>query len=84
MICTNAARAYVAWLNVTIAVGIYIVPETYLWGLVRVESVTAEIFLTWTNVTKTYVPWTNVTVTVGTCSRYSQEPTFKVLSKSGQ
>ena len=84
MICTNAARAYVAWLNVTIAVGIYIVPETYLWGLVRVESVTAEIFLTWTNVTGTNVAWTNVPVTVEICSRCSQELTFKVSSKSGQ
>ena len=37
-----------------------------------------------TNVAKANVAWTNVTVTVGNCSRYSQGPTFKVLSKSDQ
>ena len=30
------------------------------------------------------VAWTNVTMTVGICSRCSQEPIFKVSSKSGQ
>ena len=42
-----------------------------------------EIFLIWTNVARTDVAWKNVTVTVGICSRCSQEPTFKVWSKSG-
>ena len=64
-------------------------PGTYLWGFIKIGSVTAEIFLIWTNVTWTNVAWTNiawtnVTVTVGICSRCSQEPTFKVSSKSGQ
>ena len=38
----------------------------------------------WTNVPRTNVAWTNVNVTAGICSRCSQEPTFKVSSKSGQ
>ena len=36
----------------------------------------------WTNVAWTDVAWTNVPVTVGIRSRYSQEATFKVWSKS--
>ena len=40
------------------------VPETYQ-SLVKIRSVTGEIFLIWTNVTRTNVAWTNVTVTVG-------------------
>ena len=39
-----------------------VVPGTYLKSLVEIESVTAEIFLIWTN-----VAWTNVRVTVGIC-----------------
>ena len=53
-------------------------------SLFKIGSVTAKIFLIWTNVSRTNVAWTNVTVTVGICSRWSQEPTFKVWSKSGQ
>ena len=53
-------------------------------NLVKIWSVTAEIFLIWTNVSRTNVAWTNVTVTVGICERWSQEPSFKVWSKSGQ
>ena len=34
-------------------------------SLVKIGSVTAEIFLIWTNVARTDVAWTNVTVTVG-------------------
>ena len=45
---------------------------------------TAEIFLIVTNVARTNVALTNVNLTVGICSRSSQEPTFEVLSKSGQ
>ena len=52
-------------------------------NLVKIWSVTAEIFLMWTNVSRTNVAWTNVTVTVGICERWSQEPSFKVWSKSG-
>ena len=51
--------------------------------LVKIGSVTAGIFLIWTNVARTNVAWTNVTVMVGISSRCSQEPNFKVLSKSG-
>ena len=51
--------------------------------MVKIGSVTVEIFLIWTNVARTNVAWTNVTVSVGICSRGSQEPTFKVWSKLG-
>ena len=40
--------------------------------MVKIESVTAEIFLIWTNVTRINVAWTNVTVTVGICSRVTR------------
>ena len=53
-------------------------------SLVKIGSVTAEIFQIWANVARTNVAWTNVIVTVGICSRGSLEPTFKVLIKSGQ
>ena len=53
-------------------------------SFIKIGSVTAEIFLIWTNVARTNVTWTNVTLTVGICSKCSQEPTFKVSSKSGQ
>ena len=53
-------------------------------NLVEIVSVTAEIFLIWTNVARTNDAWTNVPVTVGTCSIRSQEPMIKVLSKSVQ
>ena len=33
--------------------------------MVKIGSVTAEIFLIWTYVARTNVAWTNVTVTVG-------------------
>ena len=52
--------------------------------LVKIRSVTAEIFLIWTNVAGTNVAWTNDTVTVEISFRQSQEPTFKVWSKLGQ
>ena len=44
----------------------------------------AIIWQMWINVTRTNVVWTNVTLTVEFCSKSSQEPTFKVSSKSGQ
>ena len=53
-----------------------------LW--VIIGSVTAEIFLIWTNVARTNVAWTNVTVPVGICSRWSQEPIIRVWSRSGK
>ena len=59
------------------------VPGTYLWSLVKIKLVTAEMFLIWTNVARTNVAWTDVILTVGICSNRSQEPTFKVWSKSG-
>ena len=43
------------------------VPGTYVKSLVKIGSVTAEIFPIWTNVDWTNVAWTNVTVTVGMC-----------------
>ena len=52
--------------------------------MAKIGSVTAEIFLIWTNVARRNVAWTNVTVTVDICERWFQEPTFKVWSKSGQ
>ena len=36
-------------------------PGTYIKSLVKIRSVTAEIFLIWTNVVKTNVAWTNIT-----------------------
>ena len=60
------------------------VPGTYVYSLVKIGSVTAEIFLIRTNVARTNVAWTNVTVTVGMCSRWPEEPTIKVWSKLGQ
>ena len=36
-------------------------------SLVKIESVTAEIFLLWTNIAKTNVDWTNTTIMVGIC-----------------
>ena len=58
-------------------------------NLVKIGSGRAEIFMIWTNVARTNiartnVAWTNVTVTVGICERWSQEPAFKALPKSGQ
>ena len=52
-------------------------------SLLKSLSVTAEIFFILTNVTMKKVACTNVTVIVGICSRYFQEPTFKIWSKSG-
>ena len=46
-------------------------------SLVKIGSVTAEIFLIWTN-----VAYTNVTVTVGICFRCSQEPTSLKFSQN--
>ena len=61
-----------------------IVPGTCIWILVQIGSVTAEILLIWTNIARTNVAFTNVTVTVGICFRCSQDPLFKVWSKSDQ
>ena len=54
------------------------------YNLIKIGSVTAEIYLIWTNVAKTNVAWTNVSLKIEICSRCSQEPTFKVSSKLGQ
>ena len=48
-------------------------------SFVKIRSVTADIFLIWTN-----VAWTNVIMAVGIGSKGSQEPTFKVWSKLGK
>ena len=45
------------------------VQGTYLYSLVKIGSVTAEIFLIWTNVAVTNVAWINVTKIVEICSR---------------
>ena len=55
----------------------------------KIRSVTAEIFLLWTNVARTNVArtnvaWTNVNLIVGICHRGYQEVTFKVSLKFGQ
>ena len=55
------------------------VPGTYFWSLVKFRSATAE-----TNVARTNNTWINVTMTVWISSRWSNEFTFKVRSKSGQ
>ena len=54
---------YVAWINV-----VTVVVVTYKDGprklpskLAKIGSITAKIFLIWTNVTRTNVAWTNVT-----------------------
>ena len=60
------------------------VPGTYLQNLVKIGSVSAEIFLMWTNVARTNIAWTNVAMTDGINSRWSHESTFEVLLKSGQ
>ena len=51
-----------------------------LW--IIIGSVTAEIFLIWTNVARTNIAWTNVTVTVGICLRWSQEPLMFVHNRA--
>ena len=56
----------------------------YYQNLVKIGSLTAEIFLIWKNVARTNVAQTNVTLTVGICYKCSQEPTFNILSKLGQ
>ena len=60
------------------------VPGTYFWSLVKFRSVTADIFQIWTNVAMINIAWINVAMTVGISSRWSQESTFKVWSKSDQ
>ena len=44
-----------------------IVTRIYLSSFVKIGSVTAYIFLIWTNVAKTNVSWTNVILTAGIC-----------------
>ena len=53
-------------------------------SLVKIWSVAAEIFVIWTDVPRTNVTGINVIITAGICQRWSQEPTFKVWSKSGE
>ena len=40
------------------------VPGIYFYNLVKIRSVTAEMFLTWTNLAMINVAWTNVPVAV--------------------
>ena len=53
-------------------------------GLNFFRSVTAETFLILTNNARINVAWINVTMTIGIGKRWSQDPTFKVWSKSDQ
>ena len=50
----------------------------------KIGSVSAEIFLIWTNVARTNIAWTNVAIAVEIYSRWSQETIFQIRSKSGQ
>ena len=59
-------------------------PGSYLSSFIKIRSVTAEIFLIWTDVARTNVAWTNVNMIVGIFAGCSQEATFRVSSKSGQ
>ena len=43
------------------------VPGKYIHSVVKFGSVTAEVFLLWTNFARTNVDWTNVTVRIGIC-----------------
>ena len=56
----------------------------HLQSFIKIRSIRTEIFLIWTDVAWTNVASTNVTMTVGICFRCSQEPIFKVSSKSRQ
>ena len=47
-------------------------PMNLLLKLVKIRSLTAEIFLIWKNVARTNIAWTNVTMTVRISSRLSQ------------
>ena len=47
--------------------------------MVQIESVTAEIYLIWTNVVRTNVTETNVIVTLEIFSRWFQEPVESVF-----
>ena len=48
---------------------ILITKNLYPKSFVKIRSVTAEIFLIWTNVARTNVAWTNVTTIVEICSK---------------
>ena len=52
--------------------------------MVKIGSVTAEIFVIWTNVVRTNVAWTNGSMSVGISSRCVQELTFKIGSVTGE
>ena len=56
------------------------VPGTFLQSLVKIVSVSAEIFLIWTNVARTNVAWTNVPVIV----KSVQDGPRKLSIKFGQ
>ena len=84
LIWSNVARTNVAWTYVPLWHRLKMVPESFILSLVKIGSVTAEIFLIWTNVARTNIVLTNITVTVDICLIWSQEPTFKIRSKSGQ
>ena len=78
IVWTSVARINVAWANWNL---FFMFPGTYLLSLVKVGTVTAEIFLIWRNVVSTNAAWTNVTVAVEIYFRCSEKPTFKVSLK---
>ena len=69
MIWKKVVRTNIACTNVTVNL-LKMVPGSYLYSLVKIGSVSADIFLiwtyvAWTNVAWTNVAWTNITVTIG-------------------
>ena len=83
LILTNIARKNIAGTDVIVTVGICLRWSQNLpLNFGQIGSVTADIFLIWTNVARTNIAWINVILKVGICSGGSQEPTFKVWSKS--
>ena len=62
----------------------YMFPGHFVQSLIQIGPVTAEILLILTNFPRTNNAWTNFVVTIVICCICSQDPSFKVWSKSGQ
>ena len=58
---------------------LYMFPGPFVYSLIQIGPVWAEILLIWTN-----VAWTNVVVTVVICCICPQDPLLTVWSKLGQ
>ena len=50
--------------------------------LVKIESITADVLLIYTNVARTYIAWINIIITVEICQRWSNIPNC-ILVKLG-